>query len=189
MVWNFEKDHVNFYAFQNNAFTKEECETIINIGKDKDLKKGELLQGKDHTKRRQNDISWLYPNDDTKWIYERITNIIINLNKQYFKFNLYGINEALQFTNYKSPSDKYGKHIDRATNKIIRKLSVSIQLTNPDEYEGGELCLYDNDEGEIMKKTQGTLTVFPSFTVHEVMPVTKGERNSLVAWVTGPAFK
>jgi len=40
-----------------------------------------------------------------------------------------------------------------------------------------------------MSKEQGTLVMFPSYTLHEVMPVTKGERNSLVSWITGPAFK
>jgi len=40
-----------------------------------------------------------------------------------------------------------------------------------------------------MKKEQGTLILFPSYTLHEVKPVTKGERNSLVSWVTGKQFK
>jgi PKHD-type hydroxylase len=71
----------------------------------------------------------------------------------------------------------------------VRKLSISIQLTNPEEYEGGELYLYDEDKGTLMSKEQGTLIIFPSYVLHEVMPVTKGERNSLVTWVTGKQFK
>jgi PKHD-type hydroxylase len=68
-------------------------------------------------------------------------------------------------------------------------LSVSIQLTDPSEYEGGDLYLYDEDKGMLMNKSQGTLILFPSFVLHEVTPITKGERNSLVAWITGPNFK
>jgi PKHD-type hydroxylase len=72
----------------------------------------------------------------------------------------------------------------------VRKLSISIQLTDPEEYEGGELKLYDGEEeGVLMDKTQGTLIIFPSYVLHEVMPVTKGTRNSLVTWVTGKQFK
>ena len=73
----------------------------------------------------------------------------------------------------------------------VRKLSISIQLTNPEEYEGGELKLYDGDdeEGIVMDKTQGTLIIFPSYVLHEVMPMNKGERNSLVTWITGKQFK
>jgi len=73
----------------------------------------------------------------------------------------------------------------------VRKLSISIQLTDPEEYEGGELKLYDGDdkEAQVMDKTQGTLIIFPSYVLHEVMPITKGTRNSLVTWITGKQFK
>ena len=184
--WNFELDQTNFYAFWGNAFSKEECQTITNIAKDKGLIKGKTKAESDV---RDSKISWLYPIDNMDWVYRRVTDITLNLNERFFKFDLFGLNEGLQFTNYESPSGKYGKHVDRAINMAVRKLSISIQLTNPEEYEGGELYLYDDDKGTLMDKSQGTLIIFPSYVLHEVMPVTKGERNSLVTWVTGKQFK
>jgi PKHD-type hydroxylase len=186
--WNFQLDQVNLYAFWNNAFSKEECQTIINIAKDKGLIKGKSKRESDV---RDSKISWLYPIDNMDWVFRRVTDITLNLNERFFKFDLFGINEGFQFTNYEAPSGKYGKHVDRAINMCVRKLSISIQLTNPDEYEGGELKLYDGDDNEanVMDKKQGTLIIFPSYVLHEVMPVTKGERNSLVTWVTGKQFK
>jgi PKHD-type hydroxylase len=184
--WNFESDQINFYSFWNNAFSKEECQTIINIAKDKGLIKGTT---KGESDVRNSKISWLYPVDNIDWVFRRVTDIILNLNERFFKFDLFGLNEGFQFTNYEAPSGKYGKHVDRGMNMDVRKLSISIQLTNPEEYEGGELYLYDDDKGIVMDKTQGTLIMFPSYVLHEVMPVTKGERNSLVTWVTGKQFK
>jgi PKHD-type hydroxylase len=186
--WNFEIDQVHLYAFWNNAFSKEECESIINIAKDKGLIKGET---KGESDVRDCKISWLYSNDDIDWVFRRVTDIVLNLNEKFFKFDLFGLNEGFQFTNYKAPSGKYGKHVDRGINTPVRKLSISIQLTEPKEYEGGELKLYDgeDDEANVMDKAQGTLIMFPSYVLHEVMPVTKGERNSLVTWVTGKQFK
>ena len=185
--WNFELDKVHLYAFWNNAFSKEECQNIINIAKDKGLVKGTTMGESDV---RQSKISWLYPVDKMEFVFRRVTDIVLNLNEKYFKFDLFGLNEGFQFTNYEAPSGKYGKHVDRAINTSVRKLSISIQLTNPEEYEGGELKLYDGEEeGTVMDKTQGTLIMFPSYVLHEVMPVTKGERNSLVTWVTGKQFK
>ena len=184
--WNFYLDKVNSYAFWEKVFTPEECEKIIKIAKNKGLIKG-LTKSK--TDVRKSKITWLYASDDLDWVYRRITDIVLNLNDRFFQFDLHGLNEGLQFTNYKAPSDKYGKHIDRANNLIIRKLSLSIQLTDPKEYEGGELYLYEDDKGLEMKKEQGTLVLFPSYILHEVKPVTKGERNSLVSWVTGKQFK
>jgi PKHD-type hydroxylase len=188
--WNFEVDQVNLYAFWNNAFSKEECQTIINIAKDKGLVKGTTFNDDKTKDVRDSKISWLYPVDGMDWVFRRVTDITLNLNERFFKFNLFGINEGFQFTNYEAPSGKYGKHVDRAMNIPVRKLSISIQLTNPEEYEGGELKLYDGEEdGIIMNKEQGTLVIFPSYVLHEVMPVTKGIRNSLVTWVTGKQFK
>jgi len=187
--WNFEVDQINLYAFWNNAFSKEECQTIINIAKDKGLIKGTTKGNLEDV--RDSKISWLFPVDGIDWVFRRVTDITLNLNERFFKFDLFGLNEGFQFTNYQAPSGKYGKHVDRATNMSVRKLSISIQLTDPKEYEGGELKLYDGDDEEAitMDKAQGTLIIFPSFVLHEVMPVTKGERNSLVTWVTGKQFK
>ena len=184
--WNFELDQINLYAFWNNAFSKEECQTIINIAKNKGLIKAKTSEESDV---RDSKISWLYPVDGMDWVFRRVTDITLNLNERFFKFNLFGINEGFQFTNYEAPSGKYGKHVDRGMNMPVRKLSISIQLTNPEEYDGGELKLYDGEEETIMSKEQGTLIIFPSYVLHEVMPVTKGERNSLVTWVTGKQFK
>jgi PKHD-type hydroxylase len=184
--WNFELDQINFYAYWNNAFSKEECQTIINIAKDKGLVTGTT---KGESDARESKVSWLYSVDNIEWVFRRVTDITLNLNERFFKFDLFGLNEGFQFTNYEAPSGKYGKHIDRSINMPVRKLSISIQLTNPEEYEGGELKLYDGEKETVMDKTQGTLIIFPSYVLHEVMPVTKGERNSLVTWVTGKQFK
>jgi PKHD-type hydroxylase len=184
--WNFELDQTNLFAFWNEAFSKEECQTIIDIAKDKGLIKGET---KGESDVRDSKISWLYPIDNMDWAFRRVTDIVLNLNERFFKFDLFGINEGFQFTNYEAPSGKYGKHVDRATNMPVRKLSISIQLTDPKKYKGGELYLYADDKGTVMDKMQGTLIMFPSYVLHEVMPVTKGTRNSLVTWVTGKQFK
>ena len=184
--WNFYLDKINSYAYWEKVFTKEECEKIIKIAKQKGLIKGTT---KNKSDARLSEITWLYPSDNLEFAFRKITDVVLELNKKFFQFDIFGLNEGLQFTNYKAPSDKYGKHIDRAYDFLIRKLSLSIQLTDPNQYEGGQLILYEDEKGTEMKKEQGTLVMFPSWMLHEVKPVTKGERNSLVAWVTGNQFK
>ena len=184
--WNFYLDQLNSYAYLEKAFTKEECETIIKIANAKGLIKGKT---KNQSDVRQSQICWLYSSDNLDWVFKKITDIVLNLNNRFFQFDIFGLNEGFQFTNYKAPSDKYGKHVDRTLDFVVRKLSISIQLTDPKEYEGGELYLYDDDKGTLMDKKQGTLILFPSYILHEVTPVTKGERNSLVSWVTGKQFQ
>jgi len=186
--WDFYLDKVNSFAWAEKVFTKEECKKIIKIANDKGLIEG-TTHGESYKHTRSSKICWLMPGDGLDWAYRKITDVVLDLNSKFFKFDVSGFNEGFQFTNYSAPSDKYGKHVDRSEGFIIRKLSLSKQLTDPAEYEGGELWLYEDDGGALMKKEQGTLVLFPSFLLHEVKPVTKGERNSLVAWATGKQFK
>ena len=186
--WPLRLDKVHFYSYWHGAFTKEECKKIIQIAKKKGMIKGTTF-GKNKSDVRKSKISWLYPSDEMEWAFRRVTDMVLDLNKRFFNFDIFGLNEGFQFTNYKAPSNKYGKHVDRSSDLIVRKLSISIQLTDPKEYEGGELYLYEDDKGVLMDKKQGTLIMFPSYVLHEVKPVTKGERNSLVTWVTGNQFK
>jgi hypothetical protein len=112
----------------NKAFTKEECEKIINVAKNKGLTTGKTVGGGTTDPSRNSDISWLNPTDNFHWVYQRLTDIIVPLNKDFFKFDLYGINEGLQFTNYKAPSGKYGKHIDRNMNMAVRNYPYHFNL-------------------------------------------------------------
>jgi len=185
-VWPFEKDCVETWSSWQPAFSPEECKKIIEIGNKKILKKAKTFG--DNSSRKSK-ISWLYPSDDLAWVYERVTNIILDLNSKFFKFDLYGFIEGFQFTHYKQPDGKYEKHVDKTYYKIIRKLSLSIQLSDPKTYEGGELLLHNHNTPITIPKEQGKLIAFPSYVLHEVTPVTKGERYSLVAWITGPQFK
>ena len=186
--WQFETDKINLYAYKDNFLSTEECDLIVKIGNAKKLQIG-TTKDNNKKKTRKSNISWLSPSDNLEWLYRRLTDVITDLNNQFFGFDIFGIQEGLQFTNYKAPGGKYDSHTDRAYGTIIRKLSISIQLTNEDNYNGGDLELLQSDNSDKMERTQGKLIMFPSFVQHRVTPVTKGERNSLVIWVTGNNFK
>ena len=99
--------------------------------------------------------------------------------------------EILQFTEYSSETaDHYKKHIDTLMRSYgYRKLSFSVQLTNPDEYKGGDLNIYTQEDPMVLSRDQGSLVAFPSFRLHEVTPIESGTRYALVGWVLGPKFK
>lgn len=144
-----------------------------------------------HNVRRSN-IAWVrgilrYPE-----IITPIVNHLHQVNKEFFNFDLEGIEDP-QFTEYDSSEQgKYDPHRDDLIlpNGMPRKLSMVIQLTPPDCYEGGELVFPNSPEysADITKK-QGTAIVFPSYLLHGVTPVTSGNRKSMVCWAHGPAFR
>ena len=193
MAWLFNLDTLNNWAYIHNVFSPDECNKIIQIASLKE-KKDAVIIGKDNPGElnkdvRKNKVVWLDEQDDLDWAYRKMTDAITYLNAQFFNFDLYGFTEQLQFTEYNAPGDNYKLHIDRSFNGVIRKLSIVIQLTNPDEYEGCDLEIHDSLEPIKLKRDQGTMLAFPSFTLHKVTPITKGTRHSLVAWIGGPNFK
>ena len=170
-----------------------------NKGKDK-ITKEEL---KNIQKKRKSDVVWM----SDRWIYKEIQPYIHQANKNAgWNFD-WDWSEACQFTEYKkgqfydwhcdSDVEPYSQdHLNKEGRGKIRKLSMTLSLTDPKEYKGGDLefDFRNTDKGsqprtceEIRKK--GSLVVFPSFVWHRVTPVTKGTRHSLVCWNLGYPFR
>ena len=138
---------------------------------------------------RRSQVSWLDNNPNTKWVFEKLGYVVSQLNADYFRFDLTGFGETLQLTNYdQSENGMYGWHQDYGA-KVSRKLSLTVQLTDPSEYEGGNLQVMTTGTPVNVRKQRGLIVAFPSYVLHQVTPVTQGSRQSLVAWVSGPVFK
>lgn len=191
--WPFEVDPVHLFAWAENVFTKQECEKIIKLAQKQKAIQSRVGFGHAKVKRdkslRLSGVRWLAPTKEFEWVFRKITDTATNLNKTFFKFDLFGAIEGLQFTSYKAPGGKYGRHVDRSLGGVVRKLSLTVQLSDPATYEGGDLCFYTSDEPLLAPKKQGACVVFPSFVQHEVREMTRGQRYSLVVWITGKPFK
>lgn len=78
----------------------------------------------------------------------------------------------------------------KASCELVRKLSFTLQLSDPDEYEGGNVQLIDEaGRSYIAPRQRGTIILFDSRTQHRVIKVKKGVRKSIVGWVLGPRWK
>jgi PKHD-type hydroxylase len=138
---------------------------------------------------RRSQVSWVDNNPNTQWLFKKLAHVASYLNTDNFRFDLLGFGENLQLTNYdQSENGMYGWHQDYGGD-VSRKLSMVVQLTDPSEYEGGNLQILTTGEPVNIRKQRGLIAVFPSYVLHQVTPVTQGSRQSLVAWVSGPAFK
>lgn len=140
---------------------------------------------------RRSKVSWLDKTQDTAWVYERLAHAAASLNAQFFRFELTGFGEPLQLTNYdQSDHGMYGWHQDYGIKEgPSRKLSLVLQLSDPAQYEGGALQVLTSGEPATVQKRRGLIAAFPSYQLHQVTPVTQGSRQSLVAWISGPAFR
>ena len=217
----------NYYYYFQSALTPRMCDDIVAYGKQhqaemavtggvsKKVETGGKLTNKEIKniqKKRDSDIVWM--ND--KWIYDAVHPYIHEANKLAGWNFEWDWSESCQFTKY-GVGQYYGWHCDsweepyqRKQNEDgtypidhgkVRKLSVTISLTEPDEYVGGNLEFdfrnqidWERDKKSKIKecteiRPRGSIIVFPSFVWHRVAPVTKGVRNSLVVWNLGYPFK
>jgi len=181
------------FVWWDNAFTEQELNWLQEqaIKADQRAQVGGNPADNDLAKVRRSKVSWMEKTQDTAWVFNRLGHIASSLNAQYYRFDLTGFGEALQLTNYdQSEQGMYGWHLDYG-GKISpsRKLSLVLQLTDPSQYEGGNLQVVTGGEAQTVRKRRGLISAFPSYTLHQVTPVTSGSRQSLVAWITGPSFK
>ena len=160
------------------------CDQIINCTDKIKYEKGSTPIGEDS---RKVDIKFLY--EEFNWINALITGYGLFANCKNFKYQLSKCDiEAVQLSRYRT-GQFYDRHVDFNCNEDTiphtRKLSMSVQLSDEKSYDGGDLIIYYGGKYYNTPKTKGTVIVFDSRLTHEVTPITKGERYSLVKWFHG----
>ncbi|HWY61710.1 MAG TPA: 2OG-Fe(II) oxygenase [Rhizomicrobium sp.] len=165
------------------AFSDAELDTIEQLGDRLALIKAPLgaYNLVDHNKRITK-VAAIGHDAANKWIYDRMIKVVHVLNRRY-RFRIDGFREPLQFMVYRDVDGAhFNWHIDQGPS-VQRKLSLTLQLTDPASYEGGDLEFKAGNEITSAARMRGTLIAFPSHLVHRVTPVTSGTRKSIVAWV------
>jgi PKHD-type hydroxylase len=198
----------DYFWFFEKALSKDMCEQIkkfalnkreqqlgLTGGKQENSKKITKKKKEELFKIRNSNVVWLRD----EWLYLMLHPYMHTAN-QNAGWNFHWTHsESIQFTIYKE-KQFYTWHTDMGLEtQFNRKLSMSVQLDDPKDYEGGDLLfdirdqIGDNHPSRIVNqpelRQQGTIIVFPSFVYHKVTPVTKGTRHSLVMWSYGDAFK
>lgn len=183
-------NHLNYYYF-TNAFTPEEMVKIIQTGESLYQIPAKTVgdDGEVVSSYRKSEISWINNNPETEWIFQKISEYAIIANKEMWNFDIWDYQDQLQYTKYYGDGGHYDWHADLGPGISNRKISCVLQLSTPEEYEGGVLQM--NPGGNILEvpKGLGTLCFFPSFLLHRVTPLSSGVRKSLVTWLCGANFR
>ena len=184
---------------QKELFDKAQCEDIIKMGKQYAQQDGTVGKDSEIFEKRISTISWIPIEFNQQGqlhpMYQRLHQIVNNLNQTYFHFDDVNITEPAQYTEY-TEGGFYDWHIDCPIydqSEPMRKISMTLLLNDPSEFEGGELELMEDKLVSVAdtqaKLKQGQAIFFASFLRHRVKPITKGVRKSLVMWFTGKYFK
>jgi len=198
----------NHYWYVPKALSQQQCDEIQHVAADHQKIEG-IHFG--HTpEHRDSQISWIYDPKVSDPIAANMRQANIEAGWQYEL----QIPEAVQYSRYQNEGH-YNWHIDgnsdnHAARKylpevphpiplnltplpqlqgLVRKLSATVNLSHPTEYEGGELQIRCYDQLHIFNDApRGSMAIFPSFLEHRITPITSGERHSAVMWYNGKPF-
>ena len=146
---------------------------------------GDLDQG------RITRVAWIEHKAEMEWLFAKLEKAVLEINAQFYSFDLFGLEQAFQYTIYDgAEGGHYDWHVDLGGHDTeFRKISLSLQLTEPSRYEGCDLILQAGSGPFSAERARGTLIAFPSYVLHRVTPVQSGTRKSLVIWVNGPPYR
>jgi len=177
--------HVSSPLVFTGIFSAEECQRIMELSQTRSERAGTMMYARPNI--RKSTIAWIDIQADSQWLYEKVWDTFQAVNR-WFTFDLFGLVDEIQFAKY-SRGDGFGWHLDAGGGQTsTRKLSMSVQLCDEAEYAGGDLEFCACSQLDPCRR-RGTIIVFPSFLAHQVTPITRGTRYSLVAWAHGPPFK
>ncbi len=179
------------YVWLSNYFTEAEVAKVCALWNDESALEAKVNNAGNELSRddlRKSRIMFI-KGGANDWIYDKLAVACIQINTNRFKFDISGFQTELQLANY-GPDDFFEWHMDYGAGDISnRKMSISVQLSGPDEYEGGDLQFMINHKVISAPKTKGTAIIFPSYAIHRVLPVTSGSRKSIVGWIGGPPYR
>lgn len=160
-------------------------EGITEQMKDETLFHSAINQDDIDKKFRSSKNSWIKWDS---WIAGIMHNMMVSANEDYFHYDLYHFDAPIQSTIY-DVNDHYDWHVDCNVPHHDRERKLSISLLMNDDYEGGEIELKFANFNQVLKPEKGHAIIFPAWMPHKVHPVTKGQRYSLVAWMSGPTWR
>jgi hypothetical protein len=125
------------------------------------------------------------------WIYDMAWEVVQQINGQVWRYDLTDFHDQLHYVRYDAPSGHFTWHRDSGDDwrRVQRKLAFSLLLSDPSEYDGGGFQIFDGGERTVKASEAGTFIIFPAWTQHRVLPVTRGERRALIGWAGGPPFR
>jgi PKHD-type hydroxylase len=184
-------DLLNWYWFEK-GFTDEELDKVTKLAANFEYSEATIFGNQSSGNEiRKSRIKWLGENyQSTEWLYDKLMEFAAIANRELWNFDLFSTIDSIQYTEYHEGGGHYDYHVDIGPGKAShRKVSITVQLSDPSEYEGGDFEILKGPRPETLPKAKGAAILFPSYLLHRVTPITKGTRRSLVIWVGGKSFR
>ena len=167
-----------------------DCDELIAACREFPVTEAAVVAQEQYAGRRQLEARKIGPTPRTAWVFELLREIAAEATGRHYDLALTGITRAPQYGEYTPGRGLFAWHDDYSHGLPAspRKLTIVIQLSEPEDYDGGRLQTFGM-EVEDLPRERGTIVAFPSLVLHQVTPVTRGLRRVLVAWIAGPRLR
>lgn len=186
-----ENEPQNYYWYEF-GFSKEELDKIYKDLENVPFEKATTLDGGSEKEIRSSRVKWIPKNEEWAWLYNKLMSMVKQANDTLWDFDLISADEKIQYTEYLAEDEgHYTWHQDIGPGMASkRKVSITVQLSESDEYEGGDFEIWRGGNNLIRsKRGAGVTVIFPSYLMHRVTKVTKGKRRSFALWVGGKHYR
>jgi PKHD-type hydroxylase len=190
----------NDFYVKKNVFTEDMVNNLTNhVENNYPFEKGRTgNQTSDMPKEilyetNNRDIAYLRPTSDLQWVYELLWDTVLEANQEKFKFDIDYVTDALHYVIYPENGGHLSWHMDIGNGINNRKLATTVQLSESNDYTGGEFQVWnggDPNKGfKTLPRDKGDVIVFPVWLMHRVSPIINGQRKVLVFWTGGKSFR
>ena len=147
----------------------------------------ELGNSTDSYETNNRDIAYINPEPHSKWLYDTLFPLALEANEKIFHFDIDIVTDPIHYVVYPEDGGHLDWHMDTGAMGVNkRKLAMTVQLSDPSEYEGGDFEIwFGGKEAQIVPREKGDVIIFPAFCMHRVRPITRGQRKCLVFWTGG----
>lgn len=151
----------------------------------------ELGNETDSYSTNNRDIAYINPQPYSKWLYDLLFPLALEANEKVFHFDIDIVTDSIHYVIYPEDGGHLDWHMDVGAFGVNkRKLAMTVQLSDSSDYEGGDFQIWMGGEDYLtVPREKGDVIVFPSFCMHRVTPITRGERRCLVFWTGGRPFR
>ena len=187
----------NDFYYYKNVFNDEMIKNLTDMvyanykfskGKTGTKELGDMTDSYETNNR---DIAYIDPKPHSKWLYDLLFPLALEANKNLFHFDIDIVTDLIHYVIYPEDGGHLDWHMDVGAHGVNkRKLAMTVQLSDSSDYEGGDFQIWMGGKNYItVPREKGDVIVFPSFCMHRVTPITRGERRCLVFWTGGRPFR
>jgi PKHD-type hydroxylase len=189
-------NHMGFYYFKE-VFDDQKIKVLEDmVYANYSFSKGrtgvaELGTDTDSYDTNNRDIAYIRPATYSKWLYDLLGPLAQEANESMFHFDLRYVTDPIHYVIYPEDGGHLDWHMDIGAYAVNqRKLAMTVQLSESSDYEGGEFQIWNGGKEPLtLPREKGDVIIFPTFLMHRVTPITRGQRKVLVFWTGGDQFR